>query len=403
MMTESLPGCNDLASDVGAESLGVVGWTARDPSGARLDTRSALYALRDTEGGRHMRAISPVPLPTSTSPVAFPKLPRGVTALISALLLLLLAGCGGGDAFDDPAQPPAAANPTTTAGSTPATGEGAEKGQLTIGSGAFTESQVMAEMYAALLEAEGYGVEVTTVQNRELYEPALESGQIDIVPEYAATLAEFLNLKVNGMDAEPVASADIDATIEALRGLAEQQGLAVFEPAEAVDQNAFAVTQEFAQENDLESLSDFGQKVNDPITLAAVEECPQRPFCQPGLEDVYGIEIKKVQPLGFDTVQTKEAVQSGQAELGLVATTDGTLEEFGLVVLEDDKGLQNADNLVPVANASVAEEPGVEEALNQLAPVLTTEDLAELNRKVDAERAKPADVARQYLEEKGLL
>jgi osmoprotectant transport system substrate-binding protein len=350
-----------------------------------------------------MRVMSPVPLLTSTSPVAFRRLPRGVTALISALLLLLLAACGGGDAFDDTAQPPAAPNPTTTAGSTPAPGEGAEKGQLTIGSGAFTESQVMAEMYAALLEAEGYGVEVTTVQNRELYEPALESGQIDIVPEYAATLAEFLNLKVNGKDAEPVASADIDETIEALRGLAEQQGLVVFEPAEAVDQNAFAVTQEFAQENDLKSLSDFGQKVNDPITLAAVEECPQRPFCQPGLEDVYGIEIKKVQPLGFDTVQTKEAVQSGQAELGLVATTDGTLEEFGLVVLDDDKGLQNADNLVPVANASVAEEPGVEEALNKLAPVLTTEDLAELNRKVDAERAKPADVALQYLEEKGLL
>ncbi|MGH8867002.1 MAG: ABC transporter substrate-binding protein [Actinomycetes bacterium] len=313
---------------------------------------------------------------------------RTTLLCLAAAMALALTACGGDDNLD---------------GDSGGDSGSESKGSLTVGAANFTEGQVMAEMYAILLEDAGYSVSVETVDNRELYEPALEKGEIDVVPEYAATFAEFLNLKVNGADADLVASPDLDETMTALTDLAEQQGLEVLEPAEAVDQNAFAVTQEYAEQNDLTTMSDMGANVDKPVVLAATEECPDRPFCQPGLEDVYGIEIAELQPLGFDTPQVKEALQSGDAQLGLVATTDGTLGDDGLVTLEDDKNLQNADNLVPVVNPDSAGGKDVADALNALAPVLTTEDLADLNRQVDVERAEPEDAAREYLEQQSLL
>ncbi len=114
-----------------------------------------------------------------------------------------------------------------------------------VGSAGFTESKVLAELYAQVLADAGYRTTIRTVENRELYEPSLEKGEIDVVPEYAATLAEFLNAKTNGPKApeeKPVASSDVAATVAALEKLAEPRGLKVLPAGEAVDQNAFAVT-----------------------------------------------------------------------------------------------------------------------------------------------------------------
>jgi osmoprotectant transport system substrate-binding protein len=305
----------------------------------------------------------------------------------------LLVGCGGDAADGD-------------AGTDGADGgeASADLGSVTVGGPNFTEGQLMTEMYRLLLEDAGYTVTVTTVDARELYAPALQSGEIDVVPEYAATMAEFLNAQVNGPDApstDPVASSDAAATVEALNTLGEESGLVALEPAEAANQNGFVVTQDFAEAEGLTTLTELGD-LGQPIVLAAVEECPERPFCQPGLEETYGLDITRIEPLGFGSLQTKQAVADGQADLGLVGTTDGTLESFGLVLLEDDQNLQQADNLVPVVSQD-ALTPELEEALNALAPVLTTEDLAEMNAAVDQERQKAADVAQAYLEEQGLL
>lgn len=320
-------------------------------------------------------------------------------ALAASLGLgLLLSGCGGEDAFEDGGGDAAAPTASPTGGAR--TGGAGET--LVVGSAGFTEIQLLAEMYALLLEDAGYDADIRVVENREIYAPALERGEIDVVPEYAATMAEFLNRQENGPDAEPVASSDVQETVQALRDLAQQRGLEVLEPAEAVNQNAFVVTEDYAQENDLSTLTDLGE-LGEPVVLAATEECPERPFCEPGLEETYGIEVTEVLPLGFGSVQTKEAVRSGEADLGLTGTTDGTLEQFGLVVLEDDQNLQLADNLVPVVGGDAAGDETVADALNQLADVLTTEDLAELNRRVDAEREQAGDVARDYLESEGLL
>ncbi|MEU0302343.1 ABC transporter substrate-binding protein [Streptomyces sp. NPDC006175] len=317
---------------------------------------------------------------------------RTAGAVIGALALAgSLAACGG-DSLEK-----------EKSGSDTGAGAGSGKGSLVVGAAGFTESKVLAELYAQVLGGAGYDTSVTTVKNRELYEPSLEKGEIDVVPEYAATLAEFLNAKVNGAkeaEAKPVASGDVAATVTALEKLATPLGLKVLPAGKAVDQNAFAVSEEFAEKNSLKTLSDLGRS-KIKVKIAAGDECEVRPFCAPGLKKTYGIDVTGIDPKGVGTPQSKQAVKDGKDQLVLTTTTDAVLD--GLVFLEDDKKLQNADNVLPVLNAKDAGAPEIAEALGKLTDVLTTQDLAELNRKVDAERAKPADAAGEYLRSKGLI
>ncbi|MFD3941190.1 ABC transporter substrate-binding protein [Streptomyces sp. NPDC058579] len=311
----------------------------------------------------------------------------------TAALTVSLVACGG-DSLEQ-----------GKAGGSGGTSGAGKKGSLVVGAAAFTESKVLAELYAQVLKDAGYDATITTVKNRELYEPSLEKGEIDVVPEYAATIAEFLNAKVNGPKApeeKPVASGDAAATVEALKKLAEPRGLKVLAVGEAVDQNAFAVSKEFAEKNKLETLSDLGA-AKLKVKIAAGDECEIRPFCAPGLKKTYGIDVAGIDPKGVGTPQAKQAVKDGVDQLVLTTTTDATIESFGLVFLDDDKKLQNADNVLPVVNAKDAGSPEIAAALDKITKVLTTADLAELNRKVDAERAKPEDVAKTYLESKGLV
>ncbi|MFI6248874.1 ABC transporter substrate-binding protein [Streptomyces sp. NPDC051016] len=277
-----------------------------------------------------------------------------------------------------------------------------DSSRLTIGSAGFTESDLLAQLYAQLLHQAGYRTSLLTVANRELYEPALESGQIDVVPEYAATFADWLNAKTNGPDAPPVGSPDLAATMTALRRLATPRGLTVLDPGRAVDQNAFAVTAAYAREHHLKTLSDLGAS-GLKVRLAAGDECVQRPYCEPGLKKVYGIDITGIDPKGVGTTQAKLAVQHGQDQMVLTTTTDATLDQFGLVLLADDRHLQNADYVVPVVNRARAGGERVTKALGRLNDVLTTADLASMNQQVDSWRRLAQDVARSYLRDKGLL
>lgn len=308
-------------------------------------------------------------------------------AAVTAAALLALTACSTGPSLENRGE---------------VTASPGDSHHLTIGSAGFTESDLLAQMYAQLLNQAGYKTSLLTVANRELYEPALESGQIDVVPEYAATLADWLNAKTHGADATPVGSPDLDTTMKALRKLAAPRGLTVLPPGRAVDQNAFAVTAAYARKHHLKTLSDLGaSKLR--VRLAAGDECVQRPYCEPGLKKVYGIDITGIDPKGVGTTQAKRAVQEGRDQMVLTTTTDATLDQFGLVLLADDKHLQNADYVVPVVNRSRAGSARVAKALGRLNDVLTTADLADMNRQVDSWRRLPADVARTYLKDKGLL
>ncbi|MFI9050441.1 ABC transporter substrate-binding protein [Streptomyces sp. NPDC053427] len=312
---------------------------------------------------------------------------RGARAAVAAVVAAALAGCTSGPSLENRSA---------------ITAPPGDSRQLSIGSAGFTESELLAQVYAALLDHAGYRTDILTVGNRELYEPALESGQIDVVPEYAATLADWLNAKDHGPKAAPVASPDRDATMAALRKLAAPRGLTALPAGRAVDQNAFAVSASYAARHHLTTLSDLG-RAKLPVRLAAGDECVQRPFCAPGLRKTYGINITAVDPKGVGTTPAKQAVQNGQDQMVLTTSTDATLDRFGLVLLTDDKKLQNADNIIPVVNRSRAGSARAAAALNRLNTVLTTADLAHLNEQVDSWRRLPADVAHHYLVSKGLL
>ena len=147
-----------------------------------------------------------------------------------------------------------------------------------------------------------------------------------------------------------------------------------------------------------------GASIASQFTLGGPPECPQRPFCIPGLEETYGIEFGEFQPLDVGGPQTVQALSGGQIDVGLLFSTSSAIPANDFVVLEDDKGLQNAENLVPMVNSEFLEaNPDVADVLNEMSQGLTTEDLATMNAQVDLERQKPADVARAYLEERGLL
>ncbi|MGW7642047.1 ABC transporter substrate-binding protein [Streptomyces decoyicus] len=310
-----------------------------------------------------------------------------MTAALTVLLAVALPACTTGPSLE------------TRSAITASPGDSHD---LAIGSAGFTESELLAQMYAALLDHAGYRTRVLTVGNRELYEPALEAGQIDVVPEYAATFADWLNAKKKGSKAPPVASPDLDATMAALRKLAGPRGLTVLPAGRAVDQNAFAVSAAYARTHHLKTLSDLG-RAKLPVRLAAGDECVQRPFCAPGLKKRYGIHITAIDPKGVGTTPAKQAVQNGQDQMVLTTSTDATLDQFGLVLLTDDKRLQNADYVVPVVNRARVGSARAAAALNRLNKVLTTADLAHLNEQVDSWRRLPAEVARNYLRSKGLL
>ncbi len=309
--------------------------------------------------------------------------PRIPILAIPVLAGVLLAGCG-------------------TSGSSGSSGGGSgDKGSVTIAAFNFNESAILANMYAEVLKKAGYKVTVKSLTTREVVEPALEKGDIDVVPEYLSTLTEFLNGKKNGPTATPLASSDVDKTVSALKSLIEPKGVKVLTPSPATDQNAFAVTAKFATDNNLTKLSDLAA-YKGKLVLGGPSECPKRPFCQVGLEKSYGLKFTGFQSLDAGGPLTKTAIKNGKVQIGLVFSSDGGIDALGLKVLEDDKGLQNADNIVPVVRSGKAK-ADLTAALDKVSAALTTDELVALNKKADIDRQNPKQVAMDFLKEKGLI
>jgi osmoprotectant transport system substrate-binding protein len=275
-----------------------------------------------------------------------------------------------------------------------------DKGKVTVASQTFTEAALVANMFEQVLEKAGYDVTVKLVDSRDAYVKEMPE-DVQISADYVGGMVDFLNSTANGADAEPLTTSDPAESLENAASLLEDKGITALDPAEATDQNAFFVTQEYADDNSLTTLSDLEGK---SVVLAAAPDCKGRSDCEGGLSDVYGIDITKVLPLGYGSAQTFKAVIDGEAQVGETSTTDGTLGSQGLVLLEDDKAIQPAQNIIPfISTAFLEDNQDAADALNELMGVLTTEDLVLLNEKAGVERLKVEDVAKEYLEEHDLL
>ncbi|MFC4783175.1 ABC transporter substrate-binding protein [Nocardioides sp. MAHUQ-72] len=314
---------------------------------------------------------------------------RSLAAVLSVGSLFLATACAGDDLANDKASD-GSSSPSAATGS----------GTVHISGQNFPEAALVAAMYDELLTDAGYTTDVKLVDTRDVYMQQFP-GDVDVVPEYVGGILDFLNTTQNGADAKPITTSDAQQSIEAGKDLLDKQGITLLDPSAATDTNAFFVTQDYADSESVSTLSDLKGK---SVVLAAAPDCEGRPDCEGGLSDDYGIDVTKVLPLGYASDQTYKSVLDGESQLGETSTTDGTLESQGLLLLEDDKGIQPAQNLVPAVSSDFLDEhPDVADTLNKLMAALTTEKLTELNGQVAVDRAKPEDVAHDFLTEAGLV
>jgi osmoprotectant transport system substrate-binding protein len=266
------------------------------------------------------------------------------------------------------------------------------KGNITVAGFNFPESSILAELYAQALEHDGYTItRKLRLGTREVVGPAIKSGQIDLYPGYAATELEYYNSGAGE------ASGDVNATTQKLNTRLQPLGLEALTPSAAVDQNAFAVTKDTAQKYNLTKISDLAP-VASQLVLGAGPECPTRPFCLPGLEKTYGLHFKSFKPLDTDGPATRAAFANGTIQVGLVFSSDSDLNKLGLVVLQDDMHLENADNVVPIIRQKVATDE-VKKVLNKISAALTTSQLVTLNGQVELNHQDADAVARAFLQQ----
>jgi osmoprotectant transport system substrate-binding protein len=269
---------------------------------------------------------------------------------------------------------------------------------VVVASFSFPESEVLAEIYAQALEHVGVPVRrELNLGPRELVQPALRQGLVDVVPEYLGSALSSLAPQA------PVDTRDPAAVRSALERALSGWGLRVLAPAAASDQNGLVVTSETADRLGLHTISDLHGK-EQKLTLAAPPECPIRPYCLQGLRSVYGLRFARF--LAFETeTQRVTALNERVVDVALLFTTDGHLATGDLVLLRDDRGLQPAENLVPIVTSRAVERYGdrVVRALDSVSARLNTASLVFLNWRVTVAGKDVAGEARGWLRRHGLL
>lgn len=272
-------------------------------------------------------------------------------------------------------------------------------GGVLVGAFNFSESVVLAEIYAQVLEDAGVEADVLEeVASREIMEPALEQGEVDLVPEYLGTALTFLG------EHEAPRGSDAAGALALLEQDFAGRGVVVLDAASAQNRNEIVVTEVFADEHDLETIGDLA-RVDQDAVFGGPPECPARPLCLAGLEDVYGLGFRDFATLDSGGPATVAALTGGEVDVALLFTTNPQIALRDLVILEDDRHLQPPENVVPVIRAEVAEDLGAAtlDALDAATSRLSDETLRELNGMVEIDGMDPADAAREWLDEQGLV
>lgn len=273
-------------------------------------------------------------------------------------------------------------------------GDARSETTITVSSFNFGESEILAEIYAQVLEGDGYTVaRKLNLGNREIVKPALEAGEIDFVPEYVGAALTFF-------DQEP--TADSAATHAALSTAFAEVGVAVLEFSEAQDVNSIVVTSQLAADLGLSSIGDLAAH-NGTLIFGAPPECPGRDACLIGLSGIYGIEFAEFKPLDAGGPLTREALSSGQIDVALLFSTDAAIATNGWVVLDDDMGLESAQNIVPVVRQAIVDALGDDfvSLINSVSSKIDTAGLTELNRQQSVDGRDPAEIAKDWLAANG--
>jgi glycine betaine/choline ABC-type transport system substrate-binding protein len=319
---------------------------------------------------------------------------RGVLALLSLLVAAVaLAACGSDDGTSTEADSTAASSDNLIQENPDNNGV-----KLTIGSKNFTEQFILGEIYAQALEAAGYDVSTDlNLGSEQVALKALENGDISGYPEYTSTaLTSFFNTPPEDVPSD--AQEAVDQTQDQFADL----GLTAFAPTPFADANAVGLLTSTADQLGLSKISDLSGKSED-LTLAGSPECRQRIDCLAGLEKYYGLQFGKFTPI--DIGLRYEVLDKGDADLSILFTSDAQLfvDPDKYTLLEDDKGVLPAGNVIFISDQKVADEagPDYQATIEKVQQGLTLEAMQELNARVDVDKEKPEDVAAEYLKESG--
>jgi osmoprotectant transport system substrate-binding protein len=297
---------------------------------------------------------------------------RLVIGLVAVGAVVALAGCASSDPLDT----------TSTSGSSDAA-----SGPIVIGSQAYYSNEIIAEIYAQALEAND--IEVTrqfNIGQRDAYLPALESGEVQLFPEYSGNLLQFYDPETTAKTSDDVYAALADALPE---------GLEVLDQSPATDQDSYNVTKEFSEANDVTSLEDLA-KVTSPITLGGNSELQTRPYGPDGLKSTYDVTV------GFTPIEdsggplTIQALKDNTVQMVNIFSADPNIKTSGLVTLADPKGLFLASNVVPLINTDAAT-PEVTEVINKVSAALTAADLVDLNSQSVNDQESADTIAKNWL------
>ena len=300
-------------------------------------------------------------------------------ALGASLLALLVSACTAGG------------------GSTSPSASAATKPAVNIGSEGFAESVLLAEIYAQALEEHGYTVARQDFGARDLAMGSMDSGAINLLPEYIGSLVRFLKGQATGDTAQTM--ANLAAALTA-------KHLTVLDAAPAQDGDGFVVRKETADQFGLVTMSDLAA-VAGQLKWGLPAECGKNPSCGPGLKDTYGIDIAslQVENLSACSGEMATALNGSGIDVAEVCTTQADIARYNFVLLHDDKKLIPAQNIAPVARDDLlaAAPDDFEATLNAVSAKLTTEELTKLNVRVSVNHESIPDVAHQWLSDQGLV
>jgi osmoprotectant transport system substrate-binding protein len=301
-------------------------------------------------------------------------------ALGAASLALVMSACTSGGS-----------------GSPAASGGSEDKPAISIGSAGFYEAAVVAEIYAQALEDAGYEVERhLEIGERPAVQSALTAGEVNLVPEYLGGLGSYLEAEV---------SSDAEATWDSLQTALEEDGMVALAYSPGTDADGWVVRQETADELELANMSDLAE-VADQLVWGLAPACADNPVCGPGLADVYGINIDELEVSSLSPCSTEmaQALNNSAIDVAQVCTTQPDIATFNFVLLEDDQGLQPAQNLVPVLSSELfdADGEGIAAVLDPVTELLTTDALTQLGVAVVTNQEEYADVAARFLEDNNL-
>ncbi|WP_426622372.1 ABC transporter substrate-binding protein [Microbacterium sp. As-52] len=284
--------------------------------------------------------------------------------------VLVLGGCANSNPLDAPSEGSSSGGDT-----------------IVIGSQAYYSNEIIAEIYAQALEGAGFKVDKQfNIGQRDAYMPDVESGAIDLFPEYTGNLLEYLD-----KDATATSPEDVYAALkEAL-----PNGLTALDYAEASDQDTYTVLKSFAEENGLTTIGDLS-KVTTPVTIGAAPEFEQRPYGPAAAKEVYGVD------LGFSATgpTTLESLLAGEIQVADIYSADPAFQTEDIVALEDPENIILASNVVPIASSDVADE--ISDVINAVSKKLTAEELVGLNVQSTVDQKSAEDIAKKWLADNDL-